>query len=237
MKTILLLIIASISASTIALEANLAAEDNWPPYSGQNEIGVSQVIIKKAFQKSGVKVKIDSYPYARAEKKVLNGQLDGFFNVSKQPSTLGKFHFGKEPILKAKASFFYHKKRSFKFRSLKDLPKGTAFILIRGFEYGKDFEQHKHKFDIEYVHSQEQIINMLISNRPAITIMYDEVAKYHLDRMPGTKKNIKNKPSHTSSIYLAFNKDSPKSKALSKKLDEGLRKLKRTDMYEELLNF
>lgn len=237
MKLILLLIIASTSAMTIALEANLAAEDNWLPYSGTDEKSISHVIIKSAFKSVGVKVKIHSYPYARAQKNVLDGNLDGFFNVSKQPSTQKKFHFGKEPIFKAQASFFYHEKLKFKFSNIKEVPKGTTFVLIRGFEYGKDFEKNKHNFELVYVDSQEQIINMLISNRPAITIMYDEVAKYYLRKISGVEKIEKYIPSHTSNIYVAFNKKNPKSKVLSKKLDQGLRELKKTGKYQELLTF
>ncbi len=236
LKYILLFLIISSSTQATALEANLAAEDNWPPYSTHELMGISQTIIKKAFEISGIKVKFTSYPYARAQKNLLSGTVDGFFSVSKQPSTIAKFHFGKEPLFKAHASFLYNKKMKANFSNLKDIPKGTTLILVRGFEYGKDFEKYKKNFELEYVDNQTQIISMLTNGRPAISIMYDKVLKYYLKKKPTLENIIKKKPSHISHIYVAFNKESPKSKVLSKKLDQGLKKFKNTNIYKSLLD-
>ncbi|PIK16638.1 transporter substrate-binding domain-containing protein [Halobacteriovorax sp. JY17] len=237
MKIFITLILLLLNFSVLSLEANLAVEDSWPPYSDKLGKGIATNIVGAAFNEVSIPVKITVFPYIRALRTVSNGELDGCYSVTKQESTQKQYHFGNEPILKSQASFFHHADYDFKFKNISEIPNGTSLVLIRGYEYGNNFEKYKKNFKIFYVNTQEQIISMIVTKRVSLTIMFDEVAKYYLRKNPRANEVKKAIPNHMSDIYVAFNLQSPKSKLLASKLDEGIRKLKASGKYEMLLRF
>ncbi|WP_417335586.1 substrate-binding periplasmic protein [Halobacteriovorax marinus] len=234
-KFILAYLLLTFSAN--ALVANLAVEDSWPPYSDENGKGISTNIIKAAFKAVDVEAKVSVFPYARALRVVQTGEYDGCYNVTKQESTKKLFHFGEEPILKSQASFFQHRETPLKYEAIHEIPKGTTLVLIRGYEYGDNFDKIKSHFKLFYVNNQKQIIKMILNKRAALTIMFDNVAKYHLKDNPRAKEIKKTIPNHMSDIYVGFNLKSARSKTLSKKLDEGLRIIKANGVYSKLIQF
>ncbi|WP_127717075.1 ABC transporter substrate-binding protein [Halobacteriovorax sp. HLS] len=231
MKLFVFILFLSMS-KTLALDIHLAVEDSWPPFADNSGQGISTEIVKAAFLDQGIKPKFKVVPYARALALTKDGGVDGCYNVTKQASTLKEYIFGEEVLLKAKASFFYRKGETFNYSKIEDLPAGSEIAIIRGYEYGEKFEKLKNRFRLIEVNSQKQIINMLITRRAESAIMFDEVAKYYTSRMNVSDLVIKSFVNHESDIYVAFSKKNKNSDLFAKKLDMGLRKLKKDGTYE-----
>jgi polar amino acid transport system substrate-binding protein len=210
----------------------LAGEDSWPPFTLSSGEGISKNIIKAAYAESGKTVNFSISPYIRVLKLTEDGEVDGCFNVTKQLSTEEKFIFGQEPLLQAKASFYYSSSGDSEFSSIKDIPKGSSIAVIRGYEYGDTFEKVKKNFSISEVNSQEQIIRMIISKRIVGAIMFDDVANYHLQKMNKVGSLKKGFFNHQSDIYVAFSKKRPNSKENAELLDKGIRALKEKKLYK-----
>lgn len=215
----------------------LGIENSWPPYANRHGFGYSREIVKEAFKAVKIDADFKVLPYARVLDHTRKGKIHGGMNVTRQSTTERMFHFSEEPILKAKASFYFPvKSKISKYKSIQTLPEGTKIGLISGYEYGDIYEHHRKKFHETRVKTQDQIINMLVSGRIDCAIMFDEVASYTLKEMKLQNGAItKAFWNHTSDIFVAFNKHHPKSKWFGKKLDEGMRAIKSNGIYTKIL--
>ena len=204
----------------------LGVENSWPPYSDSSGNGISKDTVEKAFNAMGVDVQFSVLPYARALKMTKLGTLDGAFNVTKQASTIKKYNFHQEPILLAKASFYYPANSVLNYKSIDDVPRGTSIALIIDYEYSDKYQRNMDKFDEVRVSKQKQIIQLLIKDRVDMAIMFDEVADYTLDKMQLSNTAIKKgATNHVSEIYVAFSKAKDTSEII-KTFDQGLIKIR-----------
>ncbi|WP_448211162.1 substrate-binding periplasmic protein [Colwellia sp. MEBiC06753] len=204
----------------------MAVEDSWPPYADKQGNGISKQRILAALSGSGISVSFVVVPYARALKMAETGKVDGCFNVTRQHDTEVKYRFGQQPLLQAQASHFYPEHSSVKYRNIADIPNGTRIGLILGYEYGEEYEAHRHRFKEIRVSEQSQIVKLLQKHRIDLAIMFDEVAKFTLHSMSLPPNAIsKGAINHISDIYVAFNKDAPSLDKVIEALDEGLRRL------------
>lgn len=201
----------------------LAAEDSWPPYAKRDGTGISRDIITAALASTGTDVEFVIVPYARALKMAEDGKVDGAFNVTKQASTLERFAFGKEPLLMARASYFYPKDTTASYHSANEIPDGTSIALIIGYEYGNVYEANRARFKEVRVSSQKQIVRLVQTGKVDMAIMFDEVARYTLDSMNLNQNTLrKGHLNHVSEIYIAFSKQADNLAHKIALLDNGL---------------
>ncbi len=213
----------------------LAAENSWAPYSDERGEGLSNRLVKAAYAAVGYEVDISVMPYARVEYQVLNGVSDGGFNVTRQASTEDLFLFGRVPLLKAAASFYFSREHAKAFESYDALPDGTRIGLILGYEYGDIYQANRHRFIETRVSYQYQLIRMLLAGRIDAAIMFDEVAKFTLAEMQLPKGSLQQGfQNHVSDIYVAFSPNNPSAQNLSERLDKGLSLLKESGEYRRL---
>ncbi len=216
-------------------DIHLAVENSWPPFANEHGQGLSTSLVTRAFSEVGVTTKISVVPYARALSGTQAGIYDGCYNVTRQSSTESIFYFGKSPILQASASFYYRQGDAFPYDTIEDIVDNTKIGLIRGYEYGDVYEQHKGRFVETRVGQQQQLIAMLNMERFKTIIMFDRVAVFNVENM-----NLKNGISkgfinHTSDIYVAFSKEFSQWEFYAKKLDEGIAILKKKGLYEKIM--
>jgi polar amino acid transport system substrate-binding protein len=225
-RLVLFFILSCISHSSYSIsKVRLAVENSWPPYSDSQGNGLSKDIIKKAYNAVNIEVEFIVVPYARALHLVKIGSADGAFNVTKQENTESIFNFGEEPLLQAKASFYYNNNSALDFASSSDIPDGVTIALILGYEYGDIYQKNKHRFKEVRLGSQQQIIQLIRKNRVDVGIMFDEVAKETLTTMGLKHSSIrKGKMNHRSDIYVAFSKDNDTTEMMNL-LDKGLKSI------------
>ncbi|MBU1619284.1 MAG: transporter substrate-binding domain-containing protein [Gammaproteobacteria bacterium] len=117
------------------------------------------------------------------------------------------------------------------------IPDGTVVGVILGYEYGDLYEQHKHRFKRVEVSTHGQLIGLLNSNKLDLAIFFDDVLHYYLQHEGIKAQNIqRGQLNYSSEIYLAFTKDNPHSIRRAEALDAGLQQLKKSGVYQQLLN-
>jgi polar amino acid transport system substrate-binding protein len=228
------------SAAEDRMKLTLAVEDSWPPFSNELGDGYSKDIVSAAFKDTNIDVEFVVRPYARALREAKSGLVDGCFNVTRQQSTEAIYHFGEEPLLEAKASYFVLSGREqsstiLQAQSLADVPDDTRIAVIKGYEYGTVYEQHKARFQIMEVRTQSQVIGMLKKSHIDGAIMFERVAEATLKKMELPTDLLQAAfLNHTSGIYVAFNRENEKASYMAEALDTGLRRLKSSSAYMQI---
>lgn len=121
----LLLCSINLFAETITI-----ATDKYEPYvivdNNGNHSGIIVDIIRKSFEKKGVNVIFENYPFTRAVIKIENNEIDAAMPKMKTEERIKKYLFT-EPIINSKPNFFYIKGRNisedFKWKKLEDFKK------------------------------------------------------------------------------------------------------------------
>jgi polar amino acid transport system substrate-binding protein len=227
------------SASPYAKHATLilGAEDSWPPYSDKRGQGISTNIVKAALAKVGLESQIVVRPYSRVLQDVKAGALDAGYNITRQKNTEQEFVFGNEPILRASTYWYFRWDTTPPATTTQSLPDGYKVGVIIDYEYGDIFEEERHRFKEVRVPRQVQLIKMLKQGRIDAILMFEEEANQTLKEMGLSKTAIqKAMLNHTGDVYLAFSRKKPHSQELAQKFDQGIKKLKETGEYQQLLN-
>ncbi len=222
-------------AGSADLLVHIAAEDNWPPFSDANGRGLSFQLVKAALAPQGYRLQLTAVPYARALHLTAHGKTDALWNVTRQTNTSRDFVLHQTPLFQA-ASSFYYAQHAKPYRSVAEIPDNTVVGVILGYEYGDLYEKHKHRFKLVEVSQHLQLIQLLQQQRVELAIFFDDVLQWYLQQEPveGTLP-VRGQLNHVSDIFVAFYKDSPRSKVLAGALDRGLAQLKQNGEYQRLL--
>lgn len=231
-------------ASTIAKKQDddsirilLGAENSWPPYSDQYGQGISTRLIKSAYGKVGLTPRFQVLPYARVLHDLTSGKIDGGYNVTLQASTKDQYIFGNVPLLSVEAYWFFLPGTHTHIKSIEDIPSNFRVGVIRDYEYGDVYENHRHRFNEIKVSQQSQIIRMLKQGRIDAAVMFDREAEFALKNMQ-LDIDIFDKRflNHHGDVYVAFSHKSPRARWLAEQLDKGLLMMKETGDYDRLLS-
>lgn len=220
-----------------SVKVRLGAENSWPPYSDEQGQGISTELIKAAFANSGVEPSFLVLPYARVLHDLASGKIDGGFNVSRQATTENKYIFGEVPLVSVKAYWFFMAGTHSNIKSFTDLPDRFRVGVIRDYEYGDDYEIHRHRFNEMRVSQQSQIIRMLKQGRIDAGIMFEREAEFAMRQMQ-LKSGLFDKRflNHEGDVYVAFSQKSPRARWMAQQLDQGLLMLKESGEYDRILS-
>lgn len=221
-----------------SVRIRLGAEDSWPPYSDEQGQGISTELIKAAFAKSGLYPSFQVLPYARVLHDLSSGKIDGGYNVTLQTTTKDKYLFGKVPLLSVESYWFFIPGSFPNIKSIEDIPAKFRVGIIRDYEYGDIYEQHRQRFNEIQLTQQSQIIRLLKQGRIDAAVMFDREAEYVFKKM-GLDKNVFEKRflNHRGDVYLAFSHQSPRALWLSQEFDKGLLMLRESGEYDRLLDY
>ncbi len=213
----------------------IAAEDNWPPFSDEKGKGLSAVLVSAAFARSGYRIETVVVPYARALHYTTQGKTDACWNVTRQANTERDYLLHQQPLFQAPSSFYYRQVAK-NYRTVAEIPDGTLVGVIRGYEYGDLYEQHKQRFELIEVSTHPQLISLLQHNKIELAIFFDDVLDYYLAQPAFAQVTVqKGQLNHVSDIYVAFSRAGPRSEELAKALDAGLMELQRTGDYQRMM--
>ena len=215
----------------------IAAEDSWPPFSNEKGEGISSRIATAAFNHSGYQIKTIVMPYARALREAASGGVAACWNVTRQTNTEETYHFGNEPLLQAKISFYYRKDTPLNYQSIDDLADNTQVGVIIGYEYGDDYENQKSRLQPKAVSNQFNLLKMLDAKRLDVVLMFDKVFESTIKKHNLNPDDyVRGVNFYTSDIYIAFHKESNDALRYSNALDKGLIHLKESGEYDKLFN-
>lgn len=238
MKYIVIILFLSLSHLVLAAEytpPKLAVEDSWPPYADETGRGIATSLVVEAYRAVDIQPEITVSPYARVLASVESGRVDGGYNVTRQTSTEALFHFENTPLLKASASFFTNPTKDYDFISIENVPDKFRIGLIFDYEYGDLYEKERGRFSEVRVNTQQQLIQMLLSDRIDAIILFDEVAKFNLIELGLEESRLKKQfTNHVSDIYVAFTKQDRVSKYWARELERGLNIIQKNGTYDKV---
>lgn len=230
-----------------SLTAKFSVEDYAPFVSKKvKDNGMLSKIIKEAFALEGVKTKLSFYPGARAYSTAKLGKSDGSFPWADRKHRHVDFYYG-EPLIKTDSEYFFVRKdfsvswdpKKLNFSTLK----GLRFAASLGSNYGKEFEAAEKGgvIDVTRVGTLAQAFKMLLVNRVDLIISPEKVAKYHVAKNLSEvdRKKVKNIKAISRTVhndYLIFSKHSQNGKILHEKFNTGLKKLKKSGRYKEIID-
>lgn len=223
------------SVANDSIRIHLGAEDSWPPYSNANGDGISTQLIKAAFAKSNLTPTFQVLPYARVLHDLQSGKIDGGYNVTRQSTTKDKYIFGQVPLITVEAYWFFLPGIHPQIKSIENIPSTFRVGVIRDYEYGDIYENHRHRFKEIQVSQQSQIIRMLKQGRIDAAVMFDREAEFALKAMNWDATIFEKRfLNHRGDVYLAFSPKNPQAKWLAEQLDKGLLMMKETGEYDQL---
>jgi len=184
--------------------------------------GIFYQIMKEAFQRMGIPLQVETYPWARAQKIIAEGKADGIITILTKPRK--QFLVGSVPILRVSEHIFVNKnhprvKEIMAIRSLKEI---RPFRVVETIGSGWTEEELKGS-EIIWVPTMDNAFKMLIKGRADIFIANGFVGAAFLQKKikdkgavsEGYKSIITNPyPLRTISFRLFIRKDSPYVKIL-----------------------
>jgi len=241
--------LVSMLNATERTSITLGTED-WSPFSFKDKkskkiLGLSSEIIYETFRMMNVKITSNKImPWARTQKSGYAGKFDAVYTASINDERIKYMYFPKEPLISSKWVLFIKKENitNLKFDSLKSL-NAKKICLINGYNYPKFFKKHIDKYSKITLTSREDLnIKKLLNNRcdymPAVleTTLNMIKNKTSLKHIKAYQKIYYfDKSLSVSKFYLMFSKKNV-SKEFVNKFSNTLKKFKKTDKYQEILN-
>jgi polar amino acid transport system substrate-binding protein len=219
------------SAETITL----GAENDWIPYANGDGTGMSNEIVRAAYQAVGIDVVFQVGPYNRLLMNVQEGALLGAFNVPKERSNENLYLFGKTPLFTALSAYYHNRDQPLKATCKEALVNGEKIGVVFDYGYGNFFANNDR---ITKIAVRADILNLrkLAMGRIDATILYDKTAKKLIEENALSDKIEKAFDSETADIYVAFSKTFPKAQTYADKLDQGLAVIKENGDYQKILD-
>jgi len=211
----------------------------WPPYTSASlnkKDKIAEMIVKEAFNLEGVEVKYEYFPWKRAYVSVLRGDYAGTFPWIKTKEREQQFFLSKEPILKNKEVFFHLKSLDFDWNTFDDLKKYSIGGTL-GY-YQAEFLESK-GLKIEFVTREELNFKKLLKKRidtstSTLIVGYNIINKLFPPQVSHLFTHHP-KPLLTYSMHMLISKKNPNGKKLIEVFDRGLKRLKSTGRYSEIL--
>ncbi|WP_097461469.1 substrate-binding periplasmic protein [Mangrovitalea sediminis] len=231
---VLLFLYRSVAAETVTI-----AVGEWPPYTSQvvPSAQVAQKIVTAAFLLEGVHVEYRYFPWKRAYVEVRQGHVDATFPWYKSKARTEAFLFNHEPLLHGQEVFFHLKTLDFRWRGFDDLKRYRVGGTL-GFFDTSLLEQHG--VAVDKVSSEEQNFEKMLRGRVDVYATTREVGYYLIHKLfsPTQAALFTHDPTplHEADAFVMFSREIPQSEALISKLDRGLRMLKASGRYGEILS-
>ncbi len=148
-------------------------DEDYPPlmYRGADgkPAGIFYEIVTEAFRRLDIPLKVEVYPWVRAQKIVAHGKADGMVTVLTDARR--KFFIGSDPILLVCEHIFVNRNnpRINEIMAIRSLKEIRPFKLVETIGSGWTKEILK-GFDIRWVPDMDSAFNMLINGRVDVFI-------------------------------------------------------------------
>ncbi|MBI9090531.1 MAG: transporter substrate-binding domain-containing protein [Desulfobacterium sp.] len=204
----------------------------YPPYSFQENgkpKGIWVDIALEAFTRMDQPVTIKTYPWARVIHMMKKGTADGVIGAYKTPEREQFMDYTQHPNTHGILSLFVRKDASITFNGDLKALSDYRFCVVRGFSYGKTFDDAVKNGTIVYIREaptmEENIKAFLALGLKSILVAEKYACSHLLSRMDKVNA-VRELPVKLDKIpiYIAFSKKRNRL-ALVKKLDRVLSRM------------
>lgn len=231
----------SSGVSAWAETIKMAAEDDWAPYSYQqdgsaNPVGFSVDIVRAAFQTQGVEVEFVTVPFARCLHYSATGLTVGCFNVSINDKTRNQFYWHSTPLFCEEVGVFAHISSQNSDVNVQGL-EGKSVGYTSSYTYSSYVTQNPY-INFFTAKSDRQLLQLVAADRVGVDYVLISAVptRYLLATEPELYGKVKQVGSLMSDpMHIAFSKTHPDGQRMSALFERGLQALHRTGQYNSLL--
>jgi len=215
----------------------------WEPYLSKYsyQYGFTSHIVTEAFKLEGITVEWGFFPWQRAYQSAKDGK-DWDASCCWWPDKEINTEFlASKAISKTSFVFFHLKSEAFDWNSLQDL-NGIKIGGTSKYDYGKEFMDAitAKKLNIEFTSKDEFNYKKLLADRiqifPNDPSVGNAQIKNYLPPDEAERLTFNPKEFGVNTIHLIFNKNTKRNKYFLIKFNKGMKKLKASDQYQQMLN-
>lgn len=216
----------------------LGSLEDLPPYQYMENgewKGFDIEIGNEVSKRLGKEIKISGLPWARIQKGLEKGEIDGVISMFCMDKYLNVVDFT-EPTNVSKVSVFAKKGSNIKVSSIEDL-KGKKVGIIRGYTYDPEFSAYQ-GFERVVCDDDEMLIKMLSKDRFDVGVAEDKPFLF-ISKKLGLSNNFEEVYTITeNNLCMAFSKKAlgeEQSKALADQVNQILKDLKSEGIIEQIM--
>ncbi len=238
MLMVFFMLVAAMTTNIFANETITLAIGDWAPYTSQKDKKgkISEVIVSEAFTLENIVVKLEYYPWIRSYLMTTQGDVAGtfpwFYNDKRNKETI----YNKEPLIAENEVIFHLKSLDFKWKDFSDL---KNYIIGGTIGYNHNVILAEHGIKTDQVNSDLLNFKKLLKGRIDLFPVSYNVGYYILNKSfsPELAANVTNQPKaiQEGKMFVLFSKKIPNGQALADKFDIGLKKLKASGRYAQIL--
>lgn len=229
-----LIIFVALTANAFAKEIKVAVGLALPPYFiSEDNSGMEYEIVKEALAYKGHTIKTIYVPFARVTKELENYSVDAAATVNSSSGLKGVYY--SESHITYQNVAIALKKNNFVINSIQDLGKYSIVGFQNATSYlGENFAKIA-KSNEKYIEiaNQEAQTRMLFTGRADVLVGDINIFKYYREKISGSDKQ------QEISIYQLFTPVKYScafaSEDLKNDFDQGLKKLKSSARYNEII--
>ena len=235
---LLSLFFLSMSFNLFPKETVVLAVGEWPPYVSEknSKDKIAEIIVTEAFKLENIDVVYEYFPWKRSLERVEDGTYLGTFPWWSNAQREKDFIINKEPLITAKEVFFHLKSTDFKWENFNDLKK---YKIGGNLSYSHVEQLEKKGISVDVAPKQELSFKKLLGGRidalPADSI----VGYYTIFKLfsPAKAALFTHHPKalRQGDLFMLISRNSPKGQYIADKLDIGLKKLKDSGRYDEIV--
>ena len=241
MASLLCLAIAMIQSASAGETVRLT-NGEWQPYLSEHvpHYGMSSHIITEAFALVDVEVEFGFFPWKRSYELAKKGEKWNGSAVWYYSDERARNFYYTDPVTQAELAFFHLKDTSFDWETIGDL-KGIRIGATLEYHYGAEFHDAVEAGVIraDFVATDELNLKKLLKGR--IDVFPGEVVvTYAQIRDTFTEEDAMRFEHHpklirSAQLHLILAKANPDSERLVELFDKGLRQLKESGRYDEIV--
>ncbi|MCP3921579.1 MAG: transporter substrate-binding domain-containing protein [Desulfobacterales bacterium] len=230
---LILMCLNSIKANDITIDIG-----DWEPFTSSRvkNANITEKLVIEAFKLVKIKVNFKYYPWKRSLVNVKKGESVATFPWMKSKERDKQFYYSEQPVLKEKTVFFHLKYSGFKWNNYNDLKKYRIGGTI-GYLQAEDLQ--KRGIKVQMVGIEDLNYKKILAGRIDAYPTSYFVGYYQINMLYGKQKaslfTHHPKPVMTSDYYMLFSKKIPNIKGIIEKFNDGLKKLKKSGRYDELI--
>jgi polar amino acid transport system substrate-binding protein len=217
----------------------VGAEDDWYPYSGTVNAkpkGMAVDIVRRAFEKAGVEVQLQSMPYARCMEDAKAGRIFGCFDAARNSVLEPSYLWHAKPLFLARINIYAAKDATDKGMTVKSL-EGKNVAVTQDYEYGEAFDTNT-KISRTVSKHDVQGFRLVQKGKVQYMVAYEKVANHlfsqYKDELAGQFKVVGNVAE--VGLYMAVAKSAPDAARILQKFEQGMEAIIKDGSYKEIEN-
>ncbi len=235
---LVLLFVFAASLNAFSNETIKLATGEWAPYTSEKDPNgkIAETIVREAFGLEQIDVTYEYYPWKRSYESAKKGKVAGTFPWFKNEERMKECIYHKEPLLNETEVFFHLKNLDFKWENYKDLGKYKIGGTL-GFSHVKELEKEGIKLDVtsrEDLNFKKLLAGRIEAYPASLIVGYNTINKLFAPEKAALFTNH-TKTLKADQMYLIFSKNIPNGQKLADKFDSGLRRLKASGRYDEII--